>query len=331
MHTQSAFTSHVEPADSGKRLDLYIAALIPDCSRSVAATLIRNGEIKVQGMAKKPGYRVRAGDEVHGQIPPPSPIPFKPEPIPIDILFEDNHIIVVNKQPGLVVHPAPGHFSGTLVNGLLYHCPFLEGIGSALRPGIVHRLDKDTSGVLVVAKNNRAHQHLAKLFKSRRIQKKYLALVYGTMESDSGTISMPIGRHPVDRKKMSTKSKKARVAETTWQIKERFEPASLIELDLKTGRTHQIRVHCTAIHHPVVGDSVYGRRDAWKDVTHGQDLFGSIKRQMLHAWRLEFSHPATQRSVCFEAPLAPDMQDVIDALRRVSSSTKTRKDESSKR
>ncbi len=316
MHDQSAFTFHVEPADSGKRLDLYIAALIPACSRSVAISLIRNGKIRVQGMVKKPGYRIRAGDKVHGYIPPPAPILFKPEPIPIDILFEDNHIVVVNKQPGLVVHPAPGHYGGTLVNGLLYHCPFLEGIGSALRPGIVHRLDKDTSGVLVVAKNDRAHQHLAKLFKSRQIRKTYLALVYGIMESDFGTISMPIGRHPVDRKKMSTKSNKTRVAETAWRIRERFESATLIELDLKTGRTHQIRVHCAAIHHPVVGDPVYGRKNTRKN---GQDLFGSIKRQMLHAWRLEFSHPATQETICFEAPLPPDIQEVIDALRRISS------------
>jgi 23S rRNA pseudouridine1911/1915/1917 synthase len=323
MPTQSAFTIRVEPADSGKRLDLYIAALIPECSRSVAATLIRNGEIKIQGSVRKPGYRVRAGDEVHGHIPPPAPILSKPEPIPIDILFEDDYIIVVNKQPGLVVHPAPGHYSGTLVNGLLYHCPFLEGIGSALRPGIVHRLDKDTSGVLVVAKNDMAHQHLAKLFKSRRIRKNYLALVYGTMASDAGTISLPIGRHPMDRKKMSTKSNKTRVAVTTWRIKERFEPASLIDLDLKTGRTHQIRVHCAAIHHPIIGDPVYGRKNTWRNIAHGQDLFGSINRQMLHSWRLKFSHPATWEPVCFEAPMPPDMQNVIDALRRLPSSTKT--------
>jgi 23S rRNA pseudouridine1911/1915/1917 synthase len=319
MHDQSAFTIHVEPTDSGKRLDLYIASLISDCSRSVATALIRSGKIRVQGEAKKPGYRVRAGDEICGHIPPPAPVLFKPEPIPIDVLHEDDHIVVVNKQPGLVVHPAPGHYSGTLVNGLLYHCPLLEGIGPALRPGIVHRLDKDTSGVLVVAKNDRAHQHLAKLFKSRRIKKKYLALVYGSMESDSGMISLPIGRHPVDRKKMSTKSRKSRVAETMWRIKERYEPASLIELDLKTGRTHQIRVHCAAIHHPVIGDPVYGRRNPLKNVAHGQDLFRSLKRQMLHAWRLEFPHPATQETVCFEAPLPSDMQSVIAALRRISS------------
>jgi 23S rRNA pseudouridine1911/1915/1917 synthase len=319
MHDQSAFTIQVGPADSGKRLDFYIAALIPDCSRSVATALIRNGKIRVQGAVKKPGYRVRAGDEINGHIPPPAPILFKPEPIPIDILFEDDDIIVVNKQPGLVVHPAPGHYCGTLVNSLLYHCPLIEGIGTAIRPGIVHRLDKDTSGVLVVAKNDRAHRHLAKLFKARQVQKKYLALVYGAMESDCGTISLPIGRHPVDRKKMSTKSRKTRVAETTWRIKERFEPASLIELDLKTGRTHQIRVHCAAIHHPVIGDPVYGRRNAWKNVAHGQDLFGSIKRQMLHSRFLAFAHPATQETACFEAPLPSDMQDVIADLRRITS------------
>ncbi|MEJ2658709.1 MAG: RluA family pseudouridine synthase [Desulfobacterales bacterium] len=282
MHHPRAFTIHVESTDSGKRLDLYISALISDCSRSVATSLIRDGKIRVQGAAKKAGYRVKTGDEISGCIPPPTPIQFKPEPIPIDILYEDDHIIVVNKQPGLVVHPAPGHYSGTLVNGLLYHCPLIEGIGGALRPGIVHRLDKDTSGVLVVAKNEKAHQHLAKLFKSRQIQKTYLALVYGAMESDSGKISLPIGRHPVDRKKMSIKSRKTRVAETVWQIRERFEPASLIELDLKTGRTHQIRVHCAAIHHPVIGDPVYGRRRTLKNVVHGQEqeLSGAIKRQI---------------------------------------------------
>ena len=331
MHDPSAFTIHVEPADSGRRLDVYVGALIPDCSRSTAATLIHNGNIQVNGAVKKPGYRVKPGDEVNGHIPPPAPILFKPEPIPINILYEDDHIIVVNKQSGLVVHPAPGHYSGTLVNGLLYHCPLIAGIGAALRPGIVHRLDKDTSGVLVVAKNDKAHRHLAKLFKARKVQKKYLALVYGAMESDSGKISLPIGRHPLDRKKMSTKSSKTRIAETTWQIKERFETASLIELDLKTGRTHQIRVHCAAIHHPVIGDPVYGRRNAWKNVARGRDLFGSIHRQMLHARCLEFSHPATQETVCFEAPLPADMQGVINALRGVSSTTKTRKDESTKR
>lgn len=315
MHDQSAFTILVNTHDSGKRLDLYIASSISDCSRSVATNLIRNGKIRVQGMVRKPGYRIKAGDEICGYIPPPTPILFKPEPIPIDILYEDDDIIVINKHPGLVIHPGPGHHSGTLVNALLYHCPNLEGIGGALRPGIVHRLDKDTSGVLVVAKNDRAHHHLSKQFKSRQVKKEYLALVYGKMESDSGSVSLPIGRHPVDRKKMSTNSRKSRVAETTWQIRERFELASLIKVNLKTGRTHQIRVHCAAIKHPVIGDNVYGPRKTGKNVTHGKNLFGSIPRQMLHAWRIVLTHPDSKTMVSFEAPIPSDMQAVITALR----------------
>ncbi|MFO7556498.1 MAG: RluA family pseudouridine synthase [Desulfobacterales bacterium] len=318
MRDQSSFTILVDMSDSGKRLDLLIASRISDISRSVATTLIRNGMIRVQGVAKKPGYRVKPGDKICGAIPPPEPVLFKPEPIPIHILYEDDDIIVVDKQPGLVVHPAPGHYSGTLVNGLLYHCPGLGGIGGKLRPGIVHRLDKDTSGVLVAAKNGAAHQNLSKQFKSRKITKKYLALVYGKMDTDSGTVSLPIGRHPVDRKKMSTNSRKSRIAETSWQIRERFELASLIEVNLKTGRTHQIRVHCAAIRHPVIGDPVYGGRKSGKMVADGKDDFKSVPRQMLHAWRLVFIHPMTKRIVSFEAPIPSDMQDMITSLRRIS-------------
>lgn len=318
MRDQSSFTILVDISDSGKRLDLLIASRVSVCSRSVATTLIRNGMIRVQGVAKKPGYRVKPGDKICGAIPPPEPVLFKPEPIPIHILYEDDDIIVVDKQPGLVVHPAPGHYSGTLVNGLLYHCPGLEGIGGMLRPGIVHRLDKDTSGVLVVAKNGATHQNLAKQFKSRKITKKYLALVYGKMDTDSGTVSLPIGRHPADRKKMSTYSRKSRIAETTWRIRERFEQASLIEVNLKTGRTHQIRVHCAAIRHPVIGDSVYGGRKSGKMVTDGKDDLKSVPRQMLHAWRLVFTHPMTKTIVSFEAPVPSDMQDMITFLRRIS-------------
>jgi 23S rRNA pseudouridine1911/1915/1917 synthase len=316
MHDQSAFTILVDPPDSGKRLDLYIASCVSDCSRSVATHLIRSGKIRVQGLVRKPGYRVRAGDEICGCIPPPSPVPFEPEPIPIEILHEDDDIILINKQPGLVVHPAPGHYSGTLVNALLYHCPKLDGIGGELRPGIVHRLDKDTSGVLVVAKNDRAHLHLSKQFKTRQVKKEYLALVYGKMELDSGSVSLPIGRHPVDRKKMSTNSRKSRVAETTWQIRERFELASLIKVDLKTGRTHQIRVHCAAINHPVLGDSVYGPRKTARKNIYGKDLFRSVPRQMLHAWQLVLTHPVTEEKVSFEAPIPSDMQALINALRQ---------------
>ena len=312
MYDQSAFTILVDASDSGKRLDLLVASRISGCSRSVAANLIRNGKIRVQGSAKKPGYRARTGDEICGYIPPPEPVLFKPEPIPIDILYQDDDIIVVNKQPGIVVHPAPGHYSGTLVNALLYHCPGLKGIGQELRPGIVHRLDKDTSGVMVVAKNSAAHHSLAEQFKSRRVKKKYLALVYGRMEFDSGRVSLPIGRHPVDRKKMSTHSKKSRTAETTWRTRKRFAQATLVELGLETGRTHQIRVHCAAIKHPVVGDPVYGGRKAGKSIAY--DLFRSVPRQMLHAWRLEFTHPVTQKTLCFEAPIPRDIGNILKLI-----------------
>jgi 23S rRNA pseudouridine1911/1915/1917 synthase len=316
MHDNSAFIILVDESGSGLRLDQFIASRIPVSSRAAAANLIRNGNVQVEGDLKKPGYRVRAGDKIRGRIPPPEPIAFKPEPIEIDILHEDRHVIVVNKPAGLVVHPAPGHYTGTLVNALLYHFPNLEGTGGELRPGIVHRLDKETSGALIVAKNADAHHHLAMQFKSRKIQKKYLALVHGTTKSDSGTISLPIGRHPVDRKRMSTASRKSRLAETSWKVRERFRGVTLIELDLKTGRTHQIRVHCAAIHHPILGDSVYCGRKAEKKALVETNLLKPIPRQMLHAWRLCFTHPATETTVSVEAPLPGDMNEVIRALRQ---------------
>lgn len=310
MCFKGAFTIFVDKPDVGKRLDVVISSNISGCSRSLAASLVRNGKIRVKGTEKKPGYRVSAGDEIRGHIPPPEPVLFKPEPIKLDILFEDNHLIVINKEAGLVVHPAPGHYTGTLVNGLLYHCPDLTGVGGEIRPGIVHRLDKDTSGAIVVAKNDTVHNNLSLQFKSKKIKKKYLALVYGKMESDSGTISLPIGRHPIDRKKMSTISRKGRSAETLWKVRERFQGVTFLELNLKTGRTHQIRVHCATINHPIVGDSVYCSRKA------GKNLVKSVPRQMLHAWRLGFTHPITQKFMSLEAPIPQDMSKVLNELRK---------------
>jgi 23S rRNA pseudouridine1911/1915/1917 synthase len=314
---RGAFTIVVDEIDAGKRLDVLIAACLSDLSRSFLAHLITAGRIRVQGKRMKPGYRVKSGDRVEGMIPPPEPLTFRPEPIPIEILFEDEHMVVINKQPGQVVHPAPGHTSGTLVNALLYHCPTLGGIGGKIRPGIVHRLDKDTSGVLVVAKNDRAHQHLSAQFKTRNIKKEYLALVHGVVADDIGRVSLPIGRHPVDRKKMSTVSCKLRTAETYWQVKARYEGASLLTVDLKTGRTHQIRVHLSAIGHPIVGDPVYGGRNARKRLLENRHLapfIKSIHRQMLHARRLEFVHPFTEKPLSFEAPVPEDMSIIIESL-----------------
>ncbi len=232
--------------------------------------------------------------------------------------------MVLNKPAGLVVHPAPGHRRGTLVNALLYHCPDLGGIGGEIRPGIVHRLDKDTSGTMVVAKNAQALETLAQQFKTRTVRKKYLALVYGDLKNDEGTIKLPIGRHPVHRKQMSTTTRKGRSAETSWRVREKFKAITLLELTLKTGRTHQIRVHCTAMGHPIVGDQVYRSRKWLKDIDRlfsgeSSSMVAQLKavpRQMLHAWRLRLTHPDTGEVMTFESPIPADMETVIENLRR---------------
>jgi 23S rRNA pseudouridine1911/1915/1917 synthase len=310
------FSILVDTHDSGKRADTYVASRIPDCSRALAAELILKGEIRVQGKIKKPAYRLKAGEEIHGCIPSPEPVSYQPEPLEIRILYEDEYLIVINKAAGMVVHPAPGNYTGTLVNALLYHCPDLDGIGGKLRPGIVHRLDKDTSGALVVAKNALAQERLSFYFKSRTVKKTYLALVHGATKSDAGTISLPIGRHPVHRKKMSTCSKTGREAETNWKVRERFQGATLLEIALKTGRTHQIRVHCAAIHHPVIGDEVYGARKPGSHLPpQVSAAIQSAGRQMLHAWRLEFPHPLTGETMSFESPIPEDMEKLVERLR----------------
>ncbi len=303
-------------------MDVLLADRLPDCPRSLAARLIREGTIRVDDEIKKPGYRLRAGDRIDGRIPAPTPTPFGPEPIPLDILWEDRDLLVLNKPPGLVVHPAPGHETGTLVNALLHHIPDLEGIGGSIRPGIVHRLDKDTSGALVVAKTARAQSGLSTQFKARAVSKEYLALVYGRMPGASGRINRPVGRHPVDRKRMSTAGHNARPAETLWTLAESLPATSLLSVDLKTGRTHQIRVHCAAIGHPVVGDPIYGSPKAMKAASPAvRRLLVPIERQMLHARRIRFAHPATQRFLDFEAPPPPDMTALLAGLRELREET----------
>lgn len=305
------FTLEVEPQEAGVRLDLLVATRVSELPRGQASLLIQEGLIRAGGRTRKPGYRVRPGETIDGTIPPPSPVSFLPEAMSLDILYEDRDLIVINKAAGIVVHPAPGHPDGTLVNGLLYHCPDLEGIGGELRPGIVHRLDRDTTGALVVAKNGSAHAELARQFKSREVGKIYVALVYGGFLDDSGTISLPIGRHPVARKKMSTTSRQGREAETEWRVLERFDRVTLLELTLKTGRTHQIRVHCAAMGHPVFGDPVYGR--GRKSAMPAG--IGKVDRQMLHARRLSLTHPRTGERMVFDAPLPEDFQGILDQLR----------------
>jgi 23S rRNA pseudouridine1911/1915/1917 synthase len=306
-------------SEAGHRLDTVMVAHLPTLSRSRASRLIRAGHITVNGHIRKPGYLTKPGDVVRSEIPSPEPIICRPEAIPLSILHEDSDVIVLNKPPGLVVHPGAGHKSRTLVNALLFHCPDLEGIGGNLRPGLVHRLDKDTSGTLVVAKNDMAHESLSHQFKKHQVQKRYLALVYGDVKASAGVIDLPIGRHPTDRKKMSTESRRSRLTETRWKVKKIFSGVTLLEIDLKTGRTHQVRVHCAAIGHPVVGDATYGRKRGWKDLPsrQTQEVVGTVRRQMLHAWQLTFLHPRTEQSMSFESPVAKDMASVLDALRTI--------------
>jgi len=325
MSVTGALTIFAGAADHNRRLDAVVASHLPDCSRSLAANLIGNHQILVDHLPKKPGYRVKSGEQISIRMPDPEPVEYQPEPIPLDILYQDNDLVVINKPAGIVVHPAPGHSSGTLVNALLYHCPDLEGIGGAIRPGIVHRLDKDTSGTLVVAKNARALEGLAKQFKDRSVSKKYLALVYGEFANDAGTIDLPIGRHPVHRKQMSTTTRKGRSAQTSWQAREEFIGVTLLELTLKTGRTHQIRVHCAAMGHPIVGDQVYCSRKWLKNIDKifsgaSSSMAAQLKaapRQMLHAWRLRLTQPATGEIMTFESPLPTDMETLIAKLRRM--------------
>lgn len=320
MPAGDPFKIIVKESESGRRLDLLVASIIPDCSRNSAASFANNGKIKVSGYQRKAGYKVKTGEVISGIVPELGSIRVPPEPesIPINILFEDDEIIVVNKPPGMVVHPSPGHSSGTLVNALLYHRPDIKYAGDESRSGIVHRLDKDTSGVMLIAKTQEAHKTISSDFKARRnIKKIYLALVFGRMDKESGKIDLPIGRHPADRKKISITSRRPRDAETFWKVKEKYNELTFLELEIKTGRTHQIRVHCAAMHHPVVGDLVYG---SWKTInriaeSETKRLIQGVSRQMLHAWQLGIMHPGTGKQMVFEAPVPDDMTDVIEGLR----------------
>ena len=321
LDVQGAFTIVTDEDDNGKRLDLYVTSRIESGQRTRVSDLISEGLILVNGKPKKPAYKVKPGDTVSGVIPPQEPVCFEPENIQLDILFEDNDIIVLNKQPDLVVHPAPGHWTGTLVNGLLFHFPGIGCDEHDSRPGIVHRLDRDTSGVMIVAKNQKTLKCLAESFHSRTVRKEYIAVVHGCVMVNHGVISLPVGRHPVDRKKMSTVSSKGRHAETHFSVEKRFNAATLLRCVIKTGRTHQIRVHCQSMNHPVVGDAVYtaGKRGVKKHVTHEEvKLLNSVKRQMLHSNLLEIKHPATLEIMTFIAPIPDDMAVLIEKLHHFS-------------
>jgi 23S rRNA pseudouridine1911/1915/1917 synthase len=302
--------------ESGLRIDAFLAKKAPPLSRSYIKKLLLSGDITVNRQKKKPHYTLKQGDEVAVNIPAPKPLSVEGEKIPIDIVYEDSSLIVINKAPGMVVHPAAGNDRGTLVNALLYHCKDLSGIGGVERPGIVHRLDKGTSGLLLVAKNDATHQSLSKQLKERSMRKVYLALVKGEVRKDNGIIEARIGRDPHHRKKMAVLKSGGREAVTEYRVRERFAGFTLLEILLKTGRTHQIRVHLAHIRHPVVGDADYGRRlIAGKKRSGLENALSGLKRQALHAFRLGFVHPLKKEYMEFEAALPDDMRRVIQSLR----------------
>ena len=286
----------------GERLDVFLARAAPELSRSRAQKLIEGGFVSVGEGRARPSRLLERGEIVHVTIPPPEAIDLAPEAMPLTVVYEDADLIVVDKPAGLAVHPAPGHPRGTLVNALLALVPDLSGIGGELRPGIVHRLDKDTSGLMVVAKNDRAHRNLARQLKERRVAKTYLALVEGTPRASEGTVDAPIGRHPQSRQKMAIVPN-GREAQTRYRVLETIDGYSLIEAKPVTGRTHQIRVHLASLGCPIAGDTRYGRRSPY------------LERQFLHAHRLAFALPATAEQVEFEAPLPPDLSQALERIR----------------
>jgi 23S rRNA pseudouridine1911/1915/1917 synthase len=301
------------------RLDVYLADAIEDASRSFIKKLVKEGRVTVNGgVCSRPGRPMTAGDKVAVDIPPPPSTDIQPEDIPLDILYEDGEVVVVNKPSGLVVHPAPGNYTGTLVNAILHHCrDFARPGGDSTRPGIVHRLDKDTSGVLVVAKTPGAFLSLSEQARAHTFDRRYLALARGEFKEDRGRISASIGRSIADPARMAVTGIGGRDAVTRFEVLERFGVASLLSVELETGRTHQIRVHLRFSGHPVLGDPVYGVTDyaAWKMSDGGRSALEGLHGQALHAERLGFVHPATETAMTFTAPTPADFQQALDALR----------------
>ena len=291
---------------SGERADAALARLCPELTRSAAQKLLDAGQVLLNGKPIKKKDRLTEGDQLDVELPEVQEVDLQPENIPLDIVYEDDDVIVVNKPKGLVVHPAAGHWSGTLVNALMYHCKdSLSGINGELRPGIVHRIDMNTSGLLIVAKNDFAHQSLAAQLKDHSLARTYECIVVGGIREDSGTIDAPIGRHPTDRKKMAVIEKNSRDAVTHWQVLERFSGYTRLECRLETGRTHQIRVHLAWRNHPILGDTVYG---------HKKPEMG-LDSQCLHARELTFRHPRTGEEITVSCPLPDYFETVLEKLR----------------
>lgn len=294
----------VSDLDQGKRIDAFLSSVIDNASRTQIQKAIDGEQVMVNGQVVKRNYRLKSGDRVAFHVAPPENISAQPEEIPLDIVYEDSDIIVINKPQGMVVHPAPGNPRGTLVNALLYHCTDLSGINGKIRPGIVHRIDKDTSGILVAAKNDFAHRNLALQLKDHNIRREYVALVHGILEHSAGTIDAPIGRSTADRKKMAVSFRNSREAVTNFDVLERFKNYTLVRLRLETGRTHQIRVHMAYIKHPVVGDPKYGP---------AKNDFG-LRHQVLHAYLLGFSHPRTNTYLEFSVGLPEYFRKLLEGL-----------------
>jgi 23S rRNA pseudouridine1911/1915/1917 synthase len=316
--TQSVFFWEIPEDSRNTRLDRFLSSRPVSLSRSRIQALIKGENVKVNGGPAKASYRLRQGDRVSLSVPPPVKHELRPETVDFEIIHEDASLLVINKPSGLVVHPAPGHPTGTLVHGLLKHCKDLSGIGGVLRPGVVHRLDKDTSGLLVVAKNDRVHSHLSRQFKSGEVKKQYTTLVCGLVKGKRGKIDLPLARHPKKRKEIAVALSGGKRALTLWEKTREFQGGfTLLSVILKTGRTHQIRVHLSHMGHPIAGDPVYGYgRNWWKRhplVRKG--ILPPIGRQMLHSRLLGFVHPALNRYLEFEAPLARDMERVLNSLK----------------
>jgi 23S rRNA pseudouridine1911/1915/1917 synthase len=308
----------IDKSQIGQRLDIFLAQVDPTISRSHVKQIIEEGDVLVNGKAPKVSQRLKEGDVIILTKRPPVEAAAIAQEIPLNIVYEDEAIIVINKPAGMVVHPALGNPQNTLVNALLFHCRDLSGIGGVLRPGIVHRLDKDTSGLIVAAKSDDAHRNLASQFEKHDVHKNYLALVWGNVKGDQGEIILPVGRHTTDRKKMSTKSKRGKDALTLWKVRERYGMATLLEVEIKTGRTHQIRVHLSDRGYPVIGDAVYGTAANRMRNIANPELKAQIKvfnRQALHAAHLSFIHPLTGTRLEFKADMPHDMDDLCAQFR----------------
>lgn len=297
----------VEPADAGERIDKFLTSVQEEgWSRSQLQGWLKDGLVAVNGKAVKGNYRLKEDDEIMLRVPPARELDIAAEPMDLDIVYEDSDVVVVNKPRGLVVHPAPGHYSGTLVNGLLAHCKDLSGINGVMRPGIVHRIDKDTSGLLMVAKNDKSHESLAQQLKDHTVTRRYVALVHGVIGHEKGTIDAPIGRDPKNRQQMAVVFENSKPAVSHFAVLERMKDHTLVELKLETGRTHQIRVHMKYIGHPLVGDPKYGPKSELP-----------IDGQALHARALGFTHPTTGERLEFEAPLPDDMEKLLTHVRQL--------------